>query len=67
MPPPRPDRTGLLILRVWTEGAAPDGFRARVIDCPDLLADGHEAALFGSPEQVEAYVRRWLAAFGSPR
>ena len=66
MSPPRPDRTGLLILRVWTESAAPDGFRARITDCPDLEVDRQEIAVFSRPDQVEAYVRRWLAGVARP-
>ncbi len=60
------DRTGILIVRLWTEGAAPDGFRARITQMLDS-ANGEKAmSAAGNPEDVYAVVRTWVEAFVNP-
>lgn len=55
-----PDRTAILIVRLWIEAPSPDGFRARIIQTPDSRSREQTASAAGSPEDVYAAVRRWV-------
>lgn len=56
-----PDRTALLVVRVWIESDPVTGFRARVIRSLDLEGrEDHESTL-ASPDAVLDVVRDWLA------
>jgi alkanesulfonate monooxygenase SsuD/methylene tetrahydromethanopterin reductase-like flavin-dependent oxidoreductase (luciferase family) len=57
---PDSGRNGTMVIRVWTEEAHKDGFRARLTF---TAGDGTDAsvALAGDPEQVVEAVRNWLA------
>ena len=57
------DRTGILIVRVWIEGNARDGFRARVIHTLDSTGSERAMATAADPEVVCAVVRTWVEAF----
>jgi hypothetical protein len=57
------DRTGLLIVRLWIEGNAFDGFRARITQKLDSAVSEHTVAMAGNSEDVCAAVQRWIDAF----
>ena len=60
------DRTGILIVRLWIEGNASEGFRARITQTLDAT-DGEQAmSTAANPEDIYAVVRTWVEAFASP-
>jgi len=60
------DRTGILIVRLWTEENAGEGLRARITQTLDSA--GHEKAIAtaGTTEDIYAAVRTWVEAFVHP-
>jgi hypothetical protein len=58
-----PDRTGLLVVRLWIEGNAIDGFRARITEKLDSTAVEHTVSMAATPEDACTLVQRWLDAF----
>ncbi len=58
-----PDRTGVLIVRLWIEGNAHDGFRARITQTLDSAGNEHDVEMAGTPEDVCAVVQRWVDDF----
>lgn len=60
---PQPDRTGLLILRLWIEGNARDGFRARITQTLDSGGMERAVAMASTPEGVRTVVQNWVDAF----
>lgn len=57
------DRTGVLVLRVWVERAAPDQLRARIIEAHAIL-DGRQIVVTArGGEAILAAVNAWLDAF----
>jgi hypothetical protein len=63
MKPQRSDRTGLLIVRLWIEGNARDGFRARITQTLDSAGTERAVAMAGTPEGVCAVVQHWVDEF----
>jgi hypothetical protein len=64
-----PDRTGILIVRVWMEGNAPEGFRARITGSLDSASPEKGMATAANPRGIYSAVRTWVEAFvarGSP-
>ena len=57
------DRTGILILRLWLEGEAREGFRARITQTLDSTDGQHATATAGDAEDVYDAVRTWVEAF----
>lgn len=57
------DRTGILIVRLWIEGNARDGFRARVTHTLDSTGSERAMATAADPEDVYELVRAWVEAF----
>ena len=63
---PVPERTGVLVLRVWLEQDPPGRLRARLLEAaepgqaPTTLAT--EAGLPGIRDAVESWLRRFLDA-----
>jgi hypothetical protein len=54
---------GVLVIRVWHEAGAEDGFRARVIfGAGDDPSAETSFVIARSPDEVIEAVRRWLAA-----
>jgi hypothetical protein len=63
------ERSGVLVVRAWIEGE-PAQLKARITQTIDLAQREPESATVSSGEEIEAEVRRWLAALeagGSPR
>lgn len=57
------DRTGILIVRLWIEGNAHEGFRARITRTLDSTGREQELAAAAAPEDIYAVVRTWVEAF----
>jgi hypothetical protein len=58
-----PDRTGILIVRLWVENDVLLGFRARITQTMDSLEPEQSSAMAASPEDVYSAVRTWVEAF----
>ena len=62
--PSAPERTGILVIRVWLEQDAPGRLRARLTQAADLGDPGTTLAtasdLPGVCDAVEAWLRRFL-------
>lgn len=56
------ERTGLIVVRVWLEGPASDGFRARIMGSRGAERQ-QTIETTDSPEVLMATVRRWVALF----
>ncbi|MDQ1501194.1 MAG: hypothetical protein QOI86_4534 [Actinomycetota bacterium] len=57
-------RMGALAIRIWTEGARPDGFRARITSRLDISSDADDTVTVAADrEAVISAVRLWLDAF----
>lgn len=63
MKPQLSDRTGLLIVRLWIEGNARDGFRARITQTLDSAGNERAVAMAGTPEAVCTVVQHWVDEF----
>ena len=64
MQPQSSDRTGILIVRLWNEGSAREGFRARITQTLDSTGTEEPTATAeADPEDVYAVVRTWVEAF----
>lgn len=57
------DRTGLLIIRAWTEPGSSESLRAQVRLTTDVSAGFEPALTFARSEMVCATVQEWLASF----
>jgi len=58
-----PDRTGLLIVRLWIEQNTREGLRARITQTLDSAGAEQKVAAAGNPEDIYAAVRTWVEAF----
>jgi antitoxin component HigA of HigAB toxin-antitoxin module len=66
MKTPSSDRTGILIVRLWLEGNARDGFRARITQTLDSAGPEQAMATAANPEDVYAVVKTWVETFVNP-
>ena len=57
------DRTGILILRLWIEADAREGFRARITQTLDSTGREQAVATAADPEDIYAVVRTWVESF----
>ena len=55
-------RTGVLVVRVWTEGPE-TAFRARITGTEDILGAAWSTRVVGSAAEVVAVVDGWLEDF----
>ena len=60
---PTSERTGILILRLWIETDAHEGFRARITQTLDSTDDERSIATAAHPEDLYAAVRTWVETF----
>jgi hypothetical protein len=60
---PASDRTGLMIVRLWIEGNAREGFRARITQTSDSAGREQAMATAANPEDLYTVVRTWVEAF----
>jgi hypothetical protein len=63
MKPQPSDRTGVLIVRLWIEGNAQDGFRARITQTLDSAGAERAVAMAGTPDAVCTVVQSWVDEF----
>lgn len=59
------DRTGVLVIRIWIEPAAPHEVRARITTSRDLTHGHDGVSAAGSVAEVEEVVSRWLRDFSA--
>ena len=57
------DRTGILIVRLWIEANAREGFRARITQTLDSTGPEQAMATAAHPEDIYSVVRTWVEAF----
>jgi hypothetical protein len=57
------ERTGVLIVRVWIEGNAATGLRARITRLTDISRQEQMVSTASSIDEIEAVVRSWLKTF----
>jgi hypothetical protein len=57
------ERTGVLIVRVWTEGDQGKDLRARITRSLDIAAASEVVSAASSIDEVLAGVRSWLEEF----
>lgn len=59
-----PERTGVVVIRVWVESAAPErAMRARISLVRDVESGEAESVVAGSDEEILDAVRRFLDEF----
>jgi hypothetical protein len=56
-------RTGVLVLRVWTEGRGSDDLRGRIIASLDVADQQRELVVVREAEEAEAFISEWLGRF----
>ena len=59
---PMADRTGIFIVRLWLEGNAQQGFRARMTQTLDSTGD-QKMSMAANADDVYSAVRTWVEAF----
>jgi hypothetical protein len=59
------ERTGLFMVRVWSEDPASPGFRARVTSVLDVAASEQVVNTSASADDICDRLRAWLDAFTS--
>jgi hypothetical protein len=60
---PLAERTGVLVVRAWVEGEAPQAFRARLTRSLDVSSLDEVESTAASIDEVCEQVRVWLLAF----
>jgi len=60
------DRTGILIVHLWIEASAGEGFRARITQTLDSSIPHQATATASNPEQIYSVVRKWVEEFTNP-
>ena len=58
-----PERTGVLVIRVWAESDDGPSLRARITRTLDLTQRGELSTPASSAEEIEAVVHSWLHEF----
>lgn len=56
-------RTGVLVIRAWTEHDGADGLRVRITSTLDVTAPETAVSVAARPEDVLAIVGRWIEEF----
>jgi hypothetical protein len=56
-------KTGVLIVRIWADEAAPSGFRARIIETLDIAVPEEVLRGAGTSDEICEAVRDWLTRF----
>ena len=57
------ERSALLVLHVWIEGAEADGLRARITQAADDSGGERTVGLASTVEEVVDCVRSWVSEF----
>ena len=58
-----PERTGVLVIRVWAERDDAPRMQARITTTFDLTQEDEVSTAASSVEEIEAVVRAWLFEF----
>jgi hypothetical protein len=59
-----PDRTGVMLIRVWLEGGCGEPqLRIRIVSRRDLAGDADATASAATIEEALVYIRGWLERF----
>jgi|SoiMethySBSTD1v2_1073268.scaffolds.fasta_scaffold3076374_1 hypothetical protein len=53
----------VLVVRLWRDASAPQGFRARILRTDDLASEQEETLLVASTKHVMSTVEEWLTEF----
>ena len=61
-----PDRSGVLILRLWIEANHAKGLRARITQMLDTARTEQSVAVAASANDICAIVKDWVDAFAAP-
>jgi hypothetical protein len=59
------NRTGILMVRLWIEASAVEGFRARITQTLDSMTTEQAVATVASPEDLYETIRGWVETFVS--
>lgn len=58
-----PDRTGMLILRLWVERKHEKGLRARITQTLDTATTEQPVAVAATPDDICLIVKQWVQTF----
>jgi hypothetical protein len=58
-----PERTGVLVIRIWAESDQSPSLRARITRTLDLTRRDEVSTRASSAEEIEAVVHTWLREF----
>jgi hypothetical protein len=58
-----PERTGVLVIRIWAESDQSPSLRARITRTLDLTQRDEVSTRASSAEEIEAVVHTWLGEF----
>jgi len=61
-----PERTGILIVRMWMEPNSDEGFRARITQTFDSSQPEQASVVAATPEDIYGAVRTWVETFVDP-
>jgi hypothetical protein len=56
-------KTGVLIVRIWADDAAPSGFRARIIETLDIAVPEEVLRAASTSDEICEALRDWLTRF----
>jgi hypothetical protein len=59
----QPERTAVLIIRLWVEGEPATGFRARVTQTRDVTKADEVSTVTASQQEIHEIVDRWFESF----
>lgn len=60
------ERSGVLVVRAWIEGACPSGLRARITQAREVTSAQQIEMTAATIDQVLAIVREWLQSLMEP-
>jgi len=60
------DRAGVMIVRIWIEGAHEQGLRARLTESSDLASREQVTRAAASVDEIVDIVRTWAERFSVP-
>lgn len=61
------NRSGVLILRLWTEANHSTGLRARITQMLDMSRTEESVAVAASVDDICRVVKQWVDEFAGPR
>lgn len=59
----QPERTAVLVIRLWVEGEAASGFRARITQTRDVTKADEVSTVTASQQEIHDIVNRWVESF----